>query len=149
MRCTTDHEKVERTSYDGESIRIDAPMVALVDLLMEHRISVRNACEGTVLFIDQTHYEARPHRAEVRMIHDEVSLAFVRGLMVDSHFFEAEKILWDIRFDRVPGGPRKDERRITICFPPQDTEALITYIKMKEGLAKFRKEGLSYFEGVS
>ena len=136
MRCV-DHEKLEGVSYDGENVRVDSGTMLLFRALTDHRMIVRAICQGHVLFADQTHYEARQHRAEVRLVHDEVSLAFVRGLMLDSHFFEADKVLWDIQFDWVPFGERKGERRVTLSFPPQDIQGLIDYISMKDTLARF------------
>lgn len=135
MVCIIDHKKIEVFAFDGESIKIDEGMVPLASLLNKHRISVRGACEGVVLFIDQTHYEARNHRCELRMVHDEISLAFVQGLMIDSQFFDSAKAFWRIEFDRIPAGVRKGEQRITLNFPPQDLQPLVDYIKIKEELA--------------
>jgi len=140
MVCMIDHKKTDVIAFDGESVKVDEGVVGLVTLLTSHRISVRNCCEGEVLLIDQTHFEARNHRCEVRMLHNDISLAFIRGIFMDSQFFEAEKVLWQIQFDTVPAGIRKGERRITIYFPPQDLPHLIDYITMKDELAKFHKE---------
>lgn len=135
MVCMIDHKKTELFAFDGESIKVDEGVVGLVTLLTNHRISARSCCEGVVLLIDQTHYEARNHRCEIRMVHDDISLAFIQGLLVDSQFFDNDKAFWKIEFNTVPAGPYKGEHRITIHFPPQDLQPLIDYIKIKEELA--------------
>lgn len=139
MTCMIDHTKTDLFAYDGETIKVDDGVVPLINLLTDHGITARNSCEGVVLFIDQTHYEARNHRVEIRLVHDKVSLAFVQGLLVDSHFFEGDKVFWKIEFDTVPAGNRKGEKRVTLSFPPQDLQPLIDYIRMKEELAMFTK----------
>lgn len=135
-----DHEKVELTNRDGDVSRIDSGMVKLVELLISHGIIVRNACEGHALFVDQTHYDARKYRSEIRVVHDDISLAFVRGLIVDSHFFQADKVLWSIEFDSIPFGPTKGEKRITLSFPQQDIDGLVNYISMRESLSNFKMD---------
>lgn len=139
MVCMIDHVKSEVFAFDGETIKVDEGVVPLINLLTSHGITARNSCEGVVLFIDQTHYEARNHRVEIRLVHDEVSMAFVQGLIVDSHFFDPKTSFWTIQFDSVPAGRNKGENRITLTFPPQDLQPLIDYIRMKEELAMFTK----------
>ena len=131
MQCMIDHEKVELTAYDGGTAKIDIDMEPLSTMLTRHRIVVRKACQGRVRFIDQTHYEAGGHRAEIWLVHDDISMAFLQGLLIDSHFF-SRKNFWTIQFDWVPNGPHKDEKRISLSFPPQDIQPLIDYIKMKD-----------------
>lgn len=146
MKCYPYHkdDKVNLTDYLGEPIRADSGIAELVQKCTDHRMVVRGSCQGyDDIYKDPTHYAAGQYRAYLNLKRDEITMAFVQGLIMDSHFFMADKVLWDIVFDRIPHGDNKDENRITLVFPAQDIKPLIDYFEMKNSLASISNGEIS------
>lgn len=107
-------------------VEIDDNILELIGLMWDAGITTNFSCEGySIEGHDETEWETRELRAYVQMHRDERSLWLVKKLINDTHFFSADKVAWEISFDR---NPHTQVNRICIRFPHQDIPQLEAYL---------------------
>lgn len=124
MKYKTKHEQTT-TEYNGNLIEVDKQMLYILEKMWSLGIETNFSCQGDAYFVDQTEYAGKQHRAYIQMVRDERSLWFVQQLLEYFYAFTADKVSWDISFDR---SPLDDENRISIRFPNFDIEMLDQFL---------------------